>query len=186
MKKRIQLYCMSFLLCGAISSAHAAQGKVVPVKPADLDGTRLLLKDAKCSVDLPGQGWKWMTVDDSPHTFFCINAASGTQFLVAIGALHMEFSDHQPQSLIANAKAAITKRGGKITNDKYEWIDVPGSQKTMRATFEETEASGVRTLVVIYIANTTDKVTLKLQYTGSANAEPEELKKLVRSIRELK
>ncbi|MGD0089252.1 MAG: hypothetical protein ABSE73_04970 [Planctomycetota bacterium] len=158
----------------------------VPIKGDMLDGSRLVLRSAGVSVDLPGAGWKWMTYEgDAGKTCLCVNASSGVTYLVAVGQLHGEFTDHQPQSLIDNARKRMVANGGKLENDKFEWVELPGTRKCARVAFTEVDKAGKKTLAVFYIAQTIGSTSLKLQFTGAMNAEPDAFSKMARSLKAL-
>ena len=185
---RTTLVSLVLLLCiGSAPVLSADQAaKLIPLKPDMLDGTRLVLRAAGCSVDVPGPGWKWMTYEGSTgQNYLCANSSTGTLYLVAVGQLHGDLTDHQPQSLIDNARKAITARGGKIEDDKFEWVETPAARKCVRVCFSEVEKSGKRTLAVIYIAHTIGQVSLKLQYTGTVASEPETFKQMAGSLKRL-
>ncbi|MCY3020806.1 MAG: hypothetical protein NTW87_17450 [Planctomycetota bacterium] len=164
----------------------APVGNLVPLKGDMLDGSRLVLRAAGCSIDRPGADWKWITYEgNAGQNYLCANSATGALFLVAVGKLHGEFTDHQPQSLIDNARKAVTARGGRLEHDKFEWLDLPGAKKCVRVSFHEVEKSGTKTMAVIYIAQTIGEVSLKQQYTGAGDTEPEAFKQMVRSLKML-
>jgi hypothetical protein len=166
---------------------HAAQpAALVPVNKDMLDGSRLVLRAAGCSLDRPGAGWQWMTyAGGSDKNYLCANAGTAAAFLVAIGQLHGDFTDHQPQSLLDNARKSLAARGGKLENGEFKWQDLPGAKKCVRASFNEVDQSGKKTLVVIYIAQTIGEVSLKLSYTGAVATEPDAFKQMVQSLKML-
>jgi hypothetical protein len=182
-----QVFLVLSLCVGSAPALAADQAaKLIPLKPDMLEGSRLVLRAAGCSVDLPGPGWKWMTYEGSTgQNYLCGSSSAGALYLVAVGQLHGDLTDHQPQSLIDNARKAITTRGGKIEDDKFEWLEIAGARKCVRVCFSEVEKSGKRTLVVIYIAHTIGRVSLKLQYTGAGASEPETFKQMVGSLKRL-
>ncbi len=175
-----------FLALIAIAPASKAgqPAALAPLKSDMLDGSRLVLREAGCSVDVPATGWKWMTYEGAGKNYICKSPATEL-FLVAVGQLHGEFTDHQPESLIANARRTMIARGGKIENEKFEWVEFPGPKKCVRVTFNEIDKSGAKTLAVIYIAQTIEQVSVKLQYTGSAASEPDVFNKMVHSLKML-
>ena len=179
---------VAFLALAACANLLAAQpAQLVQLKADMLDGTRIVLRKAGCSVDVPPGGWRWMTYEgNTSQNYLCSNSRSGELYLVSVGQLHGEFTDHQPKSLIDNASRAIAARGGKVENDKYDWIELPGAKKCVRVTFTETDSAGKKTLAVIYIAETIDTMTLKLQFTGPVAAEPESFKQMAHSLKGLK
>lgn len=134
--------CLWFLMVFFVAAPVMAAGEaatLVPVKAELLAGTRLVLRSAGCSIDLPGMGWSWMTYEGTSQNFLCANGNMSALFLVSIGQLHGDFTDHQPQSLIDGARQAVAARGGKLANDKFEWIELPGMKKCARVTFTEIE-----------------------------------------------
>ena len=177
----------AFALCAAaISGCASAQGtNLVPVKAEMLEGSRLLLRTAGCSVDLPGRDWKWMTYEGGNQNYICSNSNTGALFLAAVGRLTGDLTAHQPQSLLDNASKAIGARNGKLENGKFDWVELPGVKKCVRIAFNEVESSGKRTLAVIYLAQTIGDVSLKLQYTGPSASEPEPFKRMVDSLKML-
>jgi hypothetical protein len=166
---------------------HAAQpAALVPVKQEMLDGSRLVLKAAGVSLDRPASGWQWMTyAGGSDRNYLCTNTTSGMAFLAAIGQLHGDFTDHQPQSLLDNARKALAARGGKQENGEFKWQELPGAKKCVRVSFNEVDQAGKKTLVVIYFAQTIGEVSLKLSYTGAGAAEPDAFKQMVQSLKML-
>jgi len=181
---------LTFTIVLSASSFASAQEQPIdltPVKKELLDGTRLLLPTANASVDVPSADWKWMTFSlNSGQNYLCVNSKDHTQILVAVGHLHGDFTDHQPQSLLDNARKGMEARKGKLENDKFTWVDLPNAKKTARVTFVEVESTGQRNLIVIYLAQTFGEMNLKLQYRGPAKEEPEDIKKLSQSIKPIK
>ena len=180
--RAIFVLVFSTVLTLSVRAEMAAQ--LVPVDTKLLDGTRLQLLNAKSTVDLPGAGWKWMTYPGAGRNFFCVNN-TGQSYLVAAGELHGDFTDHQPTSLITNAKKAIEARGGKLEADKFEWVEIPGISKCVRVTFVEVEKPGTKSLVILYIAQTVGSSSVKVQFNGTAGvtAEPEAFKALAKSLK---
>jgi len=175
------------LFCTTLLPAFGAAQSItlVPVKAEMLDGSRLVLKDAGCSVDRPNADWRWKTYEGTAQNFLCEHSKTGALLLVSVGALKGDLTDHQPKSLIELAGKTMAGRGGKLEDDKYEWIDLPGVKKCVRVTFNEVDKAGKKTLLVIYIAQTVGQVTLKLQYQGNTPAEPEPFKQMVHSLKML-
>jgi hypothetical protein len=143
-----------------------------PVKPEQLDGTRLVYRPAFCSIDTPGREWKWMTLDSGKgKTFMCFNSRNSTFFVVSSGTLnHPPLTDHHPQSLIAGAKKSMVTKGGTIEDDKYEFVDAPAASKAALITFDEVDAHGKRSPVVIYVLHMGEQMLLKLQCNSAGTA----------------
>lgn len=183
-----QITWILLLSCAAPLRAEQVSGQpnLVPVKPELLDGTRLMLKSAGCSFDLPAAGWKWMIFDgNAGQNYHCFNASTQANFLIAAGHFHGEFSDEQPKSLIENARKAIAARGGKLESDKFEWIELKDAKKCARVTFVECEKAGDKRLAVFYIIQTIGETSLKLQFVGAASTEPEAFNKMAHSLAKL-
>ena len=172
----------------AARSNLAAQERAVtpvPVSKEMLDGTRLVLSKAGCSLDLPGVGWTWMTYDNAGQTFMCVNSKTFEMYVVGVGQLKHDMVDHQPQSLIAGAKKTQESRGGKVENDKYEFIETPGVTKSAKITFNEIEKTK-KTFVCVYLFQTIDFALLKVHCNTSAATEPDAFTKMVKSLKMLK
>lgn len=172
----------------ALNDALAAQERpVTPVAVSKemLDGTRLVLKTAGCSLDLPGAGWSWMTYENAGKTFLCVNSKTLEMYVVGVGQLKHEMTDHHPQSLIAGAKKTQESRGGKVENDKYEFIETAGVAKSAKITFNEIEKAK-KTFVCVYLFQTIDFTLLKVHCNTSAATEPDAFTKMVKSIKMLK
>src|SRR5579862_6327925 len=91
------LILMLLLAAPLLAEQVSGQPNLVPVKAELLDGTRLVLKSAGCSFDLPAAGWKWMIFDgNAGQNFHCFNASTQANFLIAVGHFHGDFSDEQP------------------------------------------------------------------------------------------
>jgi hypothetical protein len=105
-------------------------------------------------------------------------------YVVSVGELKMDFTDHQPQSLIANAKKTEESHGAKVDQDKYEFFDLPGARKSARVMFCVTDKAGPK-FVYYYLIQTTDKALLKIQCAGAYKAEPEPFKRMVTSLKRL-
>ncbi|MBI3829200.1 MAG: hypothetical protein HY291_06770 [Planctomycetes bacterium] len=170
------------VLLAAACAATESDG-LVPVKKEQLDGEKLLLTAAHCTLELPSADWKWKGFEGgSPRNFICQNPKTRSEYLIQIGKFTAEFTDHQPKSLLENAKKAAAGKGLKIENDKFEFVEGTGAKKAVRITFEEV-AGGKRTLVVIYILATQDQENVKLEFREAAAAEPEAFKKLMSSLK---
>ena len=183
---RIKGFSIMLLMLSATLARGEASG-LTPLGKDLVDGKRLVLHAASCSFELPGPDWKWMGYDGNKSAnYVCLNPRTNAFFGVAVGKNHIPLSDHQPQSLLENAKKAIAKRGGKIENDKYEFVEIPDVKKCVRVAFQEIESSGAKSLVIIYLINTVDDVSVKLQCAGPNAAEPDALKTLFKSLQILK
>lgn len=176
--KRLALW---LVLVGAACTAAESDG-LVPVKKEQLDGEKLLLAAAHCTLELPGADWKWKGFEGSAKNFICQNQKTHSEYLIQVGRFTAEFTDHQPKSLLDNAKKAAGGKGLKIENDKFEFVEGTGAKKAVRITFEEV-AAGKRTLVIIYILATQDQENVKLEFRDAATAEPEAFKKLMNSLK---
>jgi hypothetical protein len=176
-------------LIGYISTnAFAGQAAEKPVQPVPvskefLDGTKLLLKGAGCTIAPPSSGWNWMTYDKSGQNFICVNAKTLEIYGVGLETLKSEMTDHHPQSLIASAKKTQEARGGKLEKDVYEFIDIPGAKKAARVTFTEIDKAGKKTLAVIYVINTRDLTVVKIHCNGPYTSEPDAFKAMVKSLK---
>ena len=171
----------------AAFAAAAAESKPQSVQPVPvgkelLDGTRLILKQAGCSLELPGAGWRWMTIEKSEKIFLCVNAKFD-MLVISTSAMKSEMTAHQPESLIKNVRLTTEARGGKISADKFELIELPGAKKAAHVSFQE-ELNGNKKYAYIYLAQTSDDTLLKLHITAAdKTSEPDELKKMAQSIK---
>ncbi|HEY3321979.1 MAG TPA: hypothetical protein VGP72_16045 [Planctomycetota bacterium] len=164
------------------SSAWAEAVVPVPATKDQLEGTRLLIPEASCSIDIPGPDWKWMTAQSGKtRNYLCMNRTS-TIILLSIGSLTMELTDHQPKSLIESAK----KKGGKILNDKIDFVESPAARKAARVSFEEADAAGKKSFIAVYLVNTVDQVLLHMQCKAPAAADLDAIKKVFESLKPLK
>src|SRR5579864_9383555 len=103
MTPRKLLCFVALSLCASLAPAFgAAQGiTLVPVKAEMLDGSRLVLKDAGCSIDRPSADWRWKTYEGTAQNFLCEHSKTGALLLIQVGALKgSDLTDHQPKSLI--------------------------------------------------------------------------------------
>ncbi len=178
----------SLLLILALS-AHAAQPggaekavTPVPVGKDMLDGTRLVLKTAGCSIDIPGPGWSWMTYDNAGRNYLCMNARTFELYMVSLGELKGDMVAHQPESLIASAKKTMEAHGGKLEGDKYEFFDTPGTKKSAHVSFAEIDKTK-KSYVSIYLINTIEHALLKIHCSGTNPAEPDAFKAMLKSLK---
>lgn len=178
------VFCIDF-------SAHAAQPAApdkpvtpVPVPKDMLDGTRLVLKTAGCSVDLPGPGWSWMTYENAGRNYLCVNAKTFEMYMVAFSELKSDMTDHHPQSLIASAKKTMEAHAGKLENDKYEFIETPGVKKAAKITFTEVEKTK-KAFVCVWLFNTVEHILVKMHCSSTGTSEPEAFKTMIKSLKML-
>ena len=183
--KILSFACACIFLYAATSAAAEQKPQSVqpvPVGKELLDGTRLIVNHAGCSLELPGPGWKWMTFEKSEKIFLCVNSKFD-MLVISTSAMKSEMTAHQPESLIKNARLTTEARGGKISADKFDLIELPNAKKAARVSFQE-DLNGSKKYAYIYLAQTTDDVLLKIHFTAAdKTSEPDALKKLAQSIK---
>jgi hypothetical protein len=184
MKIRLFACIVAFIIVPFSVQLYAAEKPVTPVPVAKemLDGTRLVLKAAGASVDLPGPGWSWMTFDKAGQNYLCLNSKTFEMILVGLGELKHEMVDHQPQSLIASAKKTQESRGGKVEDDKYEFIVTPGTTKSAKITFTEADKTK-KTYVRVNLYQVPNFMLVKVQCSTPTEPEPEAFKAIVKSLK---
>lgn len=186
MSKPITLALASLLLWSVACAGQPtpAASRPVPVPKDLLEGTRLIVKEAKCTVELP-TGWQWMMLEKE-KMLFCLNPKTFDTIVLSTNDMKNEMTTHQPESLIKNARLTMETRGGKLLNDKYDMIDLPNSKKSAHVTFQEVLGADKK-FAYIYLAQTTDSALLKLHITAAGKTtEPPELTAMAKSIKEWK
>lgn len=184
MIKPFTLVFVSMLVLSAAFAGQPVPVRPVPVTKEYLDGTRLILKDAKCTLELP-PGWNWMMLEKE-KMFLCVNAKNFDSIVIMTSEMKSEMTEHQPESLIKNARHAMESRGGKLLNEKYEMIDLPSSKKAAHITFQEVVGADKK-YAYIYLAQTPEMTLLKIHITAADKVtEPPELTRLAKSIKEWK
>ena len=183
-KRLAPIFCTAILILSFACSLYAAEKPVtpVPVSKDMLDGTRLVLKAAGASVDLPGPGWSWMTFDKAGSNYLCVNAKTFDMILVGLGELKHEMVDHQPQSLIASAKKTQESRGGKVEDDKYDFIETPGTVKSVKITFTEIDKAK-KNFVRVNLYQVPSLMLIKIQCSTPTAADPDAFKAIVKSLK---
>ncbi len=182
--KTLLLISLTLFSLTKYNAAHAAEKPVTPVPvPKDmLEGTRLVLKSAGASIDLPGPGWSWMTFDKAGQNYLCVNQKTFDMFLVGLAELKHELVAHQPESLVASAKKTQDVRGGKVENDKIEFIETPGTKKSAKVTFTEIDKTK-KTNVTVYLFQATNLMLVKVQCSTPNATEPDAFKAIVKSLK---
>ena len=174
------------LLVSASLSVFAAQEKPVtpvPVPKEMLEGTRLILKNTGWSVDLPAPGWSWMTYENSGNNFLCVHSKTFETYIVGINTLKHEMVPHQPESLIAGARKTQEARGGKMENDKFEFIETPGTIKTAKITFNEIDKAGKKTFACVYLFQLPDFTLIKMHCNTPYTTEPVSFNTMIKSLK---
>jgi hypothetical protein len=183
-------FCSALLLISVLSSsAFCGQApKGFSEVPKDkLDGLKLVLAEANCSLTAPGAEWKWLTSDAAKgREYLCFNTKTGAGCALSVGKLANEIDAHTREQVANGARQAATASGAKVGNEKYEPAQIPLPGKSWRLYYEVAFKDGAKAGVVFYLVQTAEHVLVTLQESTVTPADSKPFAQFVASLKPLK
>lgn len=151
-----------------LSASHAAEtpkgfNRVAQEK---LDGQRLIVKEAGCSLAAPTPEWVWVAPENvNERSYMCLSTKSGAGITVSVGELVNGMDEHAQEELTTGCKKNAAQSGATVSNEKFEAVEIPLAKNTWRYSF--TVTAGPRKVVAIfYFIKTVGKSFVTLQGTS--------------------
>src|SRR4051794_20242102 len=89
------LFCMSTSEAGELPRGFAAVGK------EKLDGSKLVLQNAGCSLSAPNADWIWIApAKSADKAFMCFSNKTGAGITVSVGEMANDMDDHTKDELM--------------------------------------------------------------------------------------
>jgi len=127
-----------------------------------LDGLRLVLRDANCSLAAPGAEWKWLAHPGGAN-FMCFSTRTGQGFTVSAGNLVNEIDDHTRTEIMDGVKKSAAAQKSVLSNEKFEKCESPIPGKSWRLSYLLTLTGNAKINVVIYVVNPGEHSLVTLQ-----------------------
>lgn len=178
-------FFLVLLLCGG---ALAEQPKGFSAVSKDkLDGLKIILEAANCTVTAPGPEWKWLVADASEgKNFLCFNTRTLANYTVSTGWVGHDVNDHTREVFMDGIRQMGAINGAKIGNEKLEPAQTPLPGKSWRLYFEITSKQNIKTGMVLYLVQTADHAIVSLQDAAVMGADSKVFAQFVASLRLLK
>lgn len=178
------LFIPLLLVCAAVAIAAETPKGFTPVPKEQLDGARLLMKEAGASLVAPNADWIWiMPPNSADKSFMCLSKKTGAGITVSIGDMvNGDMDEHTKTELIAGCKQSAAKQGATVTNEKFEDSEIPFPKKSWRYSY--TATAGARKVVAIfYYVRTAGKSFVTMQGVSLDGADTPTFHTFVSSLK---
>ncbi|MCY3021060.1 MAG: hypothetical protein NTW87_18760 [Planctomycetota bacterium] len=175
------------LPCQGARAGQALPQGFSEVAKEKLDGLKLVLTDANCSLTAPAADWKWLVFDASQgKNYMCFNPKTGAGFTVSLGRLTNDIDAHTRDQVLAAARQSAAASGAKVANEKYEQTQTPLPGNTWRLYHDVLFKQGGKIGVILYLVKTADHTLVTLQDSTTTGAESKTFAQFVASLKPLK
>jgi hypothetical protein len=179
------IFSLTAVLIFTLSASHAAEtpkgfNRVAKDK---LDGQRLILKEAGCSLAAPTPEWVWVAPENTnERSYMCLSTKSGAGITVSVGELTNGMDEHAREELTTGCKKNAAQNGAAVSNEKFEESEIPLAKNSWRYSF--TVSAGPRKVVAIfYFIKTVGKSFVTIQGTSLDGSDTPTFRAFVSSLK---